>query len=618
MINRLCHIVVGAVLLAALIVQAPAAALEAVQAPVATTAETPQSVATDEAVDQSIEDELNELNEPLEPQAVVEVHAEPVTSLQYDDEVENEVASPMHSVDQMTGIAPEPPVVEIPKPAPVITELLVNGSCTLSFPADRQIADCTSTTYKDVDYFELYNPSALPLPLKDIQIFYSRSGVLDMSQLPLTVFGDEEVAPHQSVILGRNVSSVLQARIAQFSQNLIQSGGSLYVTKGGAILDELAWGDAQTPGRVKAAQKPLPNEALQRCLVGDIPYESNPRDASLEFIRYTSDLLTPGQAVLCPPVDPEPSVNSCEGLKLSEISANVDKQYVEIYNDSDSTLDIMGCRLQTNRSQNFYSFTSRQLQSGEYAVVYIADTDLILTKTTTGTVYLLSSDGKIEQDSQSYVNLAKDTSWALFGDTWKQTYATTAGMVNRYQQYLPCEVGYERNEETGRCRKVEIVAVATDCGESKYRSEETGRCRNFAVESALSSCSDNQYRNPETNRCRNLTAAVSALTPCKEGQYRSPETNRCRSLVVTATSEQKPCAAGQERNPETNRCRKIVSGDGKAGFKVVDTPETADRMVSWLALGGVGAMSLGYAVWEWRRELIDGISKLVGLLPFVK
>lgn len=614
MIRRLCHIAVGSVLLVSLVVQVPAAALDAassVEQVIVDEAGQPESSLANEEIE-SAPDEMSDLQAMPEKQEL-----DIAVSSQPDSLVEVERVDSKEPEPQTMRAAVEPPV-EIPPLPPVVTELLVNGPCTLGIPTGVQIADCSSTTYKDVDYFELYNPNATPLPLEGTKVFYSRNGVLDQSQLPLITFDNEEIAPFQSVIVGRNVSTSFEARIAQFSQNLIQSGGALYVVKDGAVLDELAWGDAQTPSRAHSAGKPVPGEALQRCLVGEVPYQANPRDASLEFIYYMSDPLTPGRAILCPPLEPESSVNLCKGLKLSEIAANVEAQYVEIYNVSAVPLDMTGCRLQTNRSQVFYSFPERQLQPGEYLSIFISDTDLTLTKTTMGTVYLLSSDGSTEIDSQSYANLAKDTAWALFGDVWKQTYVVTAGEANRYQQYLPCEAGYERNDETGRCRKIETVESPVDCGEGRYRSEETGRCRNLSVEATLAVCDENQYRSPETNRCRNLVSATT-VTPCKEGQYRSPETNRCRSLATAAVSELKPCAVGQERNPATNRCRKAVSeGDAGAGFKVVDTPASSDRMMSWLALGGVGFMSFGYALWEWRRELIDGIGKLIGFLPFVK
>jgi hypothetical protein len=90
-------------------------------------------------------------------------------------------------------------------------------------------------------------------------------------------------------------------------------------------------------------------------------------------------------------------INNCEGLALSEIAANNTPQFIELINRSDSVLDISGCQLQTNRSQTTsYIFADNtKLAAGGYVTVAIADTELALTKTTNGTVYLLSSDGSV-------------------------------------------------------------------------------------------------------------------------------------------------------------------------------------------------------------------------------
>ena len=261
--------------------------------------------------------------------------------------------------------------------------------------------------------------------------------------------------------------------------------------------------------------------------------------------------------------------------------------------DNPAILNAFGCQLQTNRSQDIsYVFGDQVLAGGEFTIVRIAQTKLSLTKTTSGTVYLLSSDGLTEVDARSYENMSEKSSFALVDGIWRQTFAVTPGGVNIHEQYLPCEMGYERNVDTGRCNKIAVATTA-------------------AV------CDIDEYRNPETNRCRKLASGTSTLVSCKEGQYRSPETNRCRSLDAAST-ELKPCVTGQERNPDTNRCRKSIEGDGTAGFEVVDTPNTSDQMLSWFALGGVGFAALGYAGWEWRREVWDVIRRIAGLLPFVK
>lgn len=126
---------------------------------------------------------------------------------------------------------------------------------------------------------------------------------------------------------------------------------------------------------------------------------------------------------------------------------------------------------------------------------------------------------------------------------------------------------------------------------------------------SLVACKEDQYRSEETNRCRSIASASSTLTPCKEDQERSLETNRCRSVKGVSTSLT-PCKPGQERNADTNRCRNVTSTIPGAAFAVEPVAETGKEFLGWWALGGVGALAVGYGAWEWRREVWSGIRKV--------
>lgn len=304
-------------------------------------------------------------------------------------------------------------------------------------------------------------------------------------------------------------------------------------------------------------------------------------------------------------------INDCPGIKLSELAANVatEDQFIEVQNKSDESVDISGCILQTNRSSSArYTFPSRLLAPSDYITIYIKETDLTLTKTTSGTVYLLSSDGKTELDVSEYSNLGVDTAWAKVDDQWVQTFTPTPSQSNFFLQFPPCETGYERNIQSGYCNKILPSSDPTaDCGAGKYRSPDTNRCRSLdALAAALTPCDSGQYRNPETNRCRSLASTSSFLTPCEEGQERNPVTNRCRS---SDSNSLQPCAANQERNPTTNRCR-VSSSKSTADFPVESVAKAGQATLGWWAFGGVGTIAVGYAGWEWRREVGAVIRKI--------
>lgn len=152
----------------------------------------------------------------------------------------------------------------------------------------------------------------------------------------------------------------------------------------------------------------------------------------------------------------------------------------------------------------------------------------------------------------------------------------------------------------------------TPCRTDQYRHPETNRCRLLAAASTttLTPCKEGQYRSEETNRCRSIASAVRQLVPCRDDQYRSELTNRCR-LVATASSQLKPCKDNQYRSEETNRCRTIVTtSPPAAAFAVEPVADSRTTFAGWWILAGLGVVAVGYAGWEWRREVMSGLRRV--------
>ena len=160
------------------------------------------------------------------------------------------------------------------------------------------------------------------------------------------------------------------------------------------------------------------------------------------------------------------------------------------------------------------------------------------------------------------------------------------------------------------------VVSVVECPAGKYRNPDTGRCR--TVEEAvneLATCPEGQARSTETNRCRSLaTLAKATLTACGEGQERNPLTGRCRS-IASAVAELLPCDEGYERNLATNRCRKVaLSAMPLAPYPVQPVGVSDASKMMWWVLAAVAAAALGYALWEWRRELRTIPSRVSGAM----
>ncbi|MCL2444878.1 lamin tail domain-containing protein [Candidatus Saccharibacteria bacterium] len=279
-------------------------------------------------------------------------------------------------------------------------------------------------------------------------------------------------------------------------------------------------------------------------------------------------------------VRPE-DVNLCEGLIITEIGANLDRQFVEVHNARGVVVDLSGCRVSV-RAGN--SWTTVRFDEGRvlgmygYLVVWADDGGLTMTRSPSSAVgnpvrILTSSDEYDFVDEVFYARQRTGTSWALFADGWKETYVPTPGAENIWSEFRICEPGRVINPETGNC--VNEPTPLVDCGPGRYRSEETGRCRNIPV--------------------------IVGLAPCREGYYRNPETNRCRRIQEDTGPA--PCAPGWERNPETGRCRLIRENIGAAfGTDPMESDERSVFVGTWGLVVVVGG-GLVVAAIQFRKEI---------------
>lgn len=498
------------------------------------------------------------------------------------------------------------------------------------------------------EVIELFNNSDMEADITGWCVYYYSASAVERSTCFTPVgAGYRLILPAKSHLV--LASNDLVSAYPSFARDGVVVRNGLAETGGAVVLrsdvnqmiDALSWGGSVTGEGEPAAAPSMRGVALERRLAAGNLYQdtgSNKDDFSHaevrpiyqagaleEVVDYCVNLSLIQESIPegmyrdevsgeCREV-PYVVVNECPGVVISEIAANHSRQFIELHNTSSEAVELGGCVLQTNRSKTAaYVLPEKILAGSGYEVIYIDETKLTLTKTTAGTVYLLSSDFSQELDVQSYEGLAAGTSWSKFDDIWRQTYTPTPGSGNVNEAYAPCGNGYYRSEETGRCRKQLEAALLAKCPAGKVRNLETNRCRTVGGSgSVLKPCNKGQYRHPETNRCRNIASSTSQLVPCKPGQYRSSETNRCRSLD-SGGNQLKPCKEGQERNPETNRCRKVRGGSvPAAAFAAIPVADTPEAVTGWWLFGGITTLAAGYAGWEWRREMAAAIRRVASI-----
>lgn len=403
---------------------------------------------------------------------------------------------------------------------------------------------------------------------------------------------------------------LLSSVVGDFGKNLPDrtlpnSDGAVQLFVNGELADEVCWGLSNICGDPTNNISTIPNgQILQNIALNSTA--SNPLNDNSDFTFV--DLIDPstdktislefGGFVANPAAPIASSPNLCAGLALNEIAANNDQQFIELKNTAATPTNISGCQLQTNRSSKTFAFGDTTLTPGALLSVNVPDTGLTLTKTTSGKVYLLSSDGQTEIDEVDYANLKSGTSFANFADGWKQTYDVTPGAENIYEQYLPCASGYERNFETGNCNKIATPDPPKICQVGYFLNEQTNRCNKIAAPATPKICADGYFLNTETNRCNKNP--VANLEACAAGSVRNSLTNRCNKIATTSTPT--PCKTGWERNPTTNRCRKIASDSS------TDYPVNAMKKSSTETNFVIGAIAIlvGTALlvlWQFREEI---------------
>ncbi len=318
-------------------------------------------------------------------------------------------------------------------------------------------------------------------------------------------------------------------------------------------------------------------------------------------------------------------------LGITELLANpngVDtaNEYVELYNDSDHEVQLADYYL-TMAGKRVVFPAGATIAAHSYKIFSDSDLGVVFANTTGVALSLVSRNDIVLDTMPAYANAPIDAAWAWVNDSWQYTNQPTPGLANLPSilddgtlptpdtGLVACADGYYRNPLTNRCNKIKADEVPVACKPNQYRSEETGRCRNYATIATPAACKEGQYRSEETGRCRSIAlTAAATLKPCDDDQFRNPETGRCKKIASTEDLP-KPCAEGYERNLETNRCRKVqVTSMPLAAFPVEPVQASPGTMGVWLLAGGVVACGLGYAAWEWRRELSAVASRVAGVV----
>jgi len=448
----------------------------------------------------------------------------------------------------------------------IIASLVVMFNQFMLVPTARAVSPsvvisevATEASNASQEFIELYNNSSSAISMEGWSLQLRSSNNALNRTLPLSnVLKGQGFA----LLASTNHSEVCAvADFTCFTSTMATTGGHVVLLdSGGVVVDKLGWGPAVDPENI-AAGLPSNTTSLNRVSTAASTILHDTDNNSVDF--QTGAHTPTGGGVQEPEPEPEPEpVPQCPGISITEILPNpagddTNQEFIELYNETSSPVDLTGCILKVG--------TAEQTLSGTMDPGYRAFYGLNLPNSAGGQVQIITNLSTI---SVTYpANLGDDESYGFVGGSWQAGLVPTPGSANLML----------------------LVQEQTE-----------------VIEEEMEACPPGKYRNPDTNRCRNIQAK-SILIPCDLGQVRNPETNRCRKGTNSEASLT-PCKQGQERNPETNRCRNVA---GAKSTNPMATPaKAAAKPVSYYVLGIVAGLGLTYAAYEYRQSILNFINRL--------
>lgn len=437
---------------------------------------------------------------------------------------------------------------------------------------------------QNFDFIELRRLIDSDLDLSPYRIVYTNSSNKLAGEI---TFADNLLLSAEQLVLGASASPQYSVADGSYyvynygSSGMASTAGKLELFQGETLIDQICWGKIECSANfTKFATKQEDNYSLVRCDVDC--FEGKSYAAQKYYPELRLDSIT---EIVSEPAIPEPS---CDGVVISEIfsyyAEDVAEQFVELYNPTAEPIILDSCIV---RYKTTTYPLGGEISPGAYYSFQNPNLSLTKNPTTQNEISIEDLNGR-KITSASYPHgQKKGTSYALFdigtdNPFWRQTFFSTPGEANIYQEFQSCPVGKVINTATGNCINEQQTTVTT--------------------------CPTGKYLNPLTGRCKNIET-TSSLTPCKDGYERNPETNRCRKIATTASTELSPCKDGYERNPETNRCRKVRENTGdEAAYAPTPTEqgETYYNPKIFIAVTAIVVAVLAgfaYVLYQYRLEI---------------
>ena len=311
---------------------------------------------------------------------------------------------------------------------------------------ELQITGGTGKT--ENDFVEIYNPTNASVNLKGYRLVKrTKTGTSDTS---IKSWTSDTIVASKDYYLWANskdgFADTIKADSAT-SQSISNDNG-IAIRKGaddtGEIIDSVGWGNCQNIFVEKTAfpDNPPANKSIGRKDFKDS--DDNAADFSLKDSPSPtgSKPADPTPNPLTPPAPPD--VKDYSGkLKINEIfpapkSKNAGKEYVEIFNLSDETINLSGMRIEDEKNHKVM-FPAENIKPKDF---FVLEGNFELNNTSPDTAFLIAKDGTKEKpiDFTSYTDPTYDYTYAWNGSAWQWTSKETKGTKNQFDEVLSGQI----------------------------------------------------------------------------------------------------------------------------------------------------------------------------------
>lgn len=241
-----------------------------------------------------------------------------------------------------------------------------------------QIGTASSTNY---DFVELFNPATSSIDISDFQLKKKTS---TGSEYSVRVFSENSIIPAQNYFLWVNSEYASSAAIsadASSSQTLAQNNSIILLDSNASTIDAVAWGTSTDPFIEGNAfsYNPIENQTIGRKW-------STSSDSYVDTDDNKSDfeIQAPTPKAQNQTLEPEPEPESEEEaptltVVINEIAwmgtsaTNSADEWIELYNNTTSTIDITGWRLLSADGSPDITFSTSTIAANDFYLIERTD-----------------------------------------------------------------------------------------------------------------------------------------------------------------------------------------------------------------------------------------------------